>query len=73
MFDPTDRLLKAINNQTNGKFDKFLLMADGGGKTLVTGACSPDDMAYMLYEAGKKSPTIHMAMFAALMMLEKGE
>ncbi|MCC4358516.1 hypothetical protein [Limosilactobacillus reuteri] len=48
-------------------------MADGGGKTLVTGACSPDDMAYMLYEAGKKSPTIHMAMIAALMMLEKGE
>ena len=31
MFDPTDKLLKAINNQTNREFDKFFLMADGGG------------------------------------------
>ena len=72
MFDPTDNLLNAINNQTKENFDSFLLMADGGGKTMITGACSQDDMAYLFYEACKKSPELHLAMTTALIMLQRG-
>ncbi|MBB1078931.1 hypothetical protein H5S09_04030 [Limosilactobacillus sp. STM2_1] len=68
MNNPTD-ILKAINEQTKEKFDNFILMADGGEKTLITGEGSREDMAYLLYEAAKKAPQIRLAMIAALTML----